>query len=59
MYEELLDSISEDDKDSYEDLFNEDNTAFNPANVAKQAKAFLKIQKSYDEETFECKIISL
>lgn len=56
-YEELLDSISEDDKDSYEDLFNEDNTAFNPANVAKQAKAFLKIQKSYDEETFECKII--
>jgi len=56
-YEELLDSISEDDKDSYEDLFNEDNTAFNPANVAKQAKAFLKIQKSYDEETFEYKII--
>ena len=58
MYEELLDSMSEEEKAS--DAINEDGTAFVNAQVAKLAKQFateMKKSAVFDEDSFEIKII--
>jgi type I restriction enzyme M protein len=58
-YAEILDSISEDDKESNSSLFNDDNTAFVNAEVVKKAKEFVKTKIKYDEESFEAQIIKV
>lgn len=58
-YEELLDSISEDEKEEYKDLFTEENDAFVPAAVLKKAKEFSKYARSYAPDSFEAKIIKV
>lgn len=52
-YAELLENISEDDKQGNDKLFNEDNTAFVPSEVAKYAKDLLKSKETFAEESFE------
>ena len=59
VYEELLDSISEDEKEEYKDLFTEENDAFVPAAVLKKAKEFYKYARSYAPDSFEAKIIKV
>ena len=58
-YEELLDSISEDEKEEYKDLFTEENDGFVPAAVLKKAKEFSKYARSYAPDSFEAKIIKV
>ena len=58
-YEELLDSISEDEKEEYKDLFTEENDAFVPAAILKKAKEFSKYARSYAPDSFEAKIIKV
>ena len=58
-YEELLDSISEDEKEEYKDLFTEENDGFVPAAVLKKAKEFSKYTRSYVPDSFEAKIIKV
>ena len=58
-YEELLDGISEDEKEEYKDLFTEENDAFVPAAVLKKAKEFSKYARSYAPDSFEAKIIKV
>lgn len=55
--EEILEAISEDDKQGNKDLFNEDNTAFVSTAVTKKAKELLKLSKDYSEESVEAYII--
>lgn len=58
-YEELLESMSEEDKNS--DAINEDGSAFVNAQVTKLAKQYLVEQKKgavFSEEGFEIKIIN-
>ncbi|MFV0361962.1 MAG: type I restriction-modification system subunit M [Suipraeoptans sp.] len=58
LYEELLDSMSEEDKSS--EAINEDGTAFINAQVAKLAKQYVaEIKKgaTFGEDSFETKII--
>lgn len=58
MYEELLDSMSEEEKSS--DAINEDGTAFVNAQVAKLAKQYaaeMKKGDTFGEDSFETKII--
>ena len=52
-YTELLDNVSEDDKEGNPEMFNEDNSAFVSAEVAKYAKTLLKSKEVYAEESFE------
>ena len=56
-YEEIIENISEDDKESYKDLFNEDSSAFVNSEVAKTAKALNKTKAIYGEDTVEYQII--
>lgn len=58
-YSEILDNISEDDKNGNSQLFNEDNTAFVNAEVLKFAKELQKSKQKYDEESFENQIIKV
>lgn len=58
-FEELLDSISEDEKEEYKDLFTEENDGFVPATVSKKAKEFSKYARSYAPDSFEAKIIKV
>jgi len=58
-FEELLDSISEDEKEEYKDLFTEENDGFVPAAVLKKAKEFSKYARSYAPDSFEAKIIKV
>ena len=58
-YEELLDGISEDEKEEYKDLFTEENDAFVPAAVLKKAKDFSKYARFYAPDSFETKIIKV
>lgn len=58
-YSEILDNISEDDKNGKSKLFNEDNTAFVNAEVLKFAKELQKSKQKYDEESFENQIIKV
>lgn len=55
LYVEILESLSEDDKESNSDLFNDDNDAFVNAKVVKYAKD-LKVKKFEDPECFDAKI---
>lgn len=58
LYEELLDSMSEEEKSS--DAINEDGTAFVNAQVVKLAKQYvadMKKGENFDEDSFETKII--
>lgn len=59
-YAEILDSLSEDDKE--EDTVNDDGNAFVNAEVSKAAKKFrtdLKAGSNYDEDSYERKIIKV
>lgn len=58
-YTEILDSISEDDKEGNSLLFNDDNTAFVNAEVLKFAKEINKTKIKYDEESFENQILKV
>ena len=58
-YEEIIENISEDDKESYKDLFNEDSSAFVNSEVAKTAKALNKTKAIYGEDTVEYQIITV
>lgn len=55
-YAEILENISEDDKESNSSLFNDDNTAFVNAEVSKMAKTLNKTKAIYGEDTFEYQI---
>ena len=55
---QILEDISDDDKQSNDNLFNEDNTAFVNAAVVKYVKS-LKGQKITDAESFEAKMIKV
>ena len=52
-YTEILENISEDDKDSYKDLFNEEGSAFVNSEVTKKAKELNKTKATYGEDTVE------
>ena len=52
-YAEILENISEDDKDSYKDLFNEEGSAFVNSEVTKKAKELNKTKAIYGEDTVE------
>lgn len=52
-YTELLDNVSEDDKEGNPEMFNDDNSAFVSAEVAKYAKTLLKSKEVFAEESFE------
>ena len=52
-YTEILENISEDDKDSYKDLFNEEGSAFVNSEVTKKAKELNKTKAIYGEDTVE------
>lgn len=58
-FEELLDSISEDEKEEYKDLFTEENDGFVAAAVLRKAKEFSKYARSYAPDSFEAKIIKV
>ncbi|MGN0748472.1 MAG: type I restriction-modification system subunit M [Christensenellales bacterium] len=55
-YTEILENISEDDKDSYKDLFNEEGSAFVNSEVTKKAKELNKTKAIYGEDTVEYQI---
>ena len=55
-YAEILENISEDDKETYSSLFNEDNTAFVNSEVSKMAKTLNKTKAIYGEDTVEYQI---
>ncbi len=60
-YEEILESLSEDDKETYSNVMNDDNTAFVNSEITKVSKALLKAKKKqfYDEGSAEAKIINV
>lgn len=55
-YAEILENISEDDKEAYSDLFNDDNSAFVNSEVLKMAKTLNKTKAIYGEDTVEYQI---
>lgn len=55
-YPEILENISEDDKEAYSSLFNDDNTAFVNSEVSKMAKTLNKTKAIYGEDTVEYQI---
>lgn len=55
-YTEILENISEDDKEAYNSLFNDDNTAFVNSEVSKMAKTLNKTKAIYGEDTVEYQI---
>lgn len=58
--EEVLESLSEEDKDS--DIVNDNNDGFVKAQIAKEAKAIMKEVKSYerlDADSLEAKIVQV
>lgn len=57
-YEEILDSLSEDEKDG--DILNEEKDSFVPAAIAKEAKRIrseMKRGTSFDEDSLESKVL--
>ena len=59
-YDEILESLSEDDKEGdAKELLTEENDAFVAAAVSKKAKALKKGRYSYAEDTLESKIIKV
>ena len=58
-YDEIIEDISEDDKESYSSLFNDDNTAFVNKEVTKMAKDLLKSKQKYDDDSFESKMLKV
>lgn len=55
-YAEILENISEDDKEAYSDLFNDDNTAFVNSEVLKMAKTLNKTKAIYGQNSVEYQI---
>lgn len=55
-YSEILENISEDDKEAYSDLFNDDNTAFVNSEVLKMAKTLNKTKAIYGQNSVEYQI---
>jgi type I restriction enzyme M protein len=58
-YNEILENLTEDEKEDYKDCFNEDGDAYVPVEVAKEAKILAKDKKKYSEDTIEWKIIKV
>ena len=56
-FEEILDGISEEEKEEYKELLTEENDAFVPAAVLKKAKELWKRARNYDADTIEGKIV--
>lgn len=54
-YDEILDSLSEEEKSS--DYINDAQDSFIPAEVAKQVKAIKKSKARLDEDSFEAKLV--
>lgn len=59
IYTEILESLSDDDKESNSELFNDDNDAFVNAAVNKYVAKELKGKKIVDEESFDFKMIKV
>ncbi len=59
--QEILDSLTEDEKEELTEILNDDNTAFLTSAVTKAAKVLLKEQRatSYTEESAERKVLSI
>ena len=55
-YAEILENISDDDKEAYSSLFNDDNTAFVNSEVSKMAKTLNKTKAIYGEDAVEYQI---
>ena len=55
-YAEILENISEDDKEAYSDLFNDDNSAFVNSEVLKMAKTLNKTKAIYGQNSVEYQI---
>ncbi len=57
--QEIVDSLSEEDKDNLKEILNADDTAFLSGDLKKMAKELLKEHKKsfYDEESMEYKVI--
>ncbi len=60
-YDEILEALSEDDKETYSNILNDDNTSFVNSEISKTAKALLKGTKRafYEEDSAERKIINV
>lgn len=58
-YEEIIDTLSEDDKSEITDLLNDNNDAFVPKEVSKRAKEYEKTKQKYSEDMIEYKIIKV
>ena len=58
-YEEILESLSEDEKSDINDLLNENNDAFVPKEVTKKAKEYEKTKQKYSEDMLEFKVIKV
>ena len=58
-YEEIIDSLSEDEKSEINDLLNDNNDAFVPKEVSKKAKEYEKTKQKYSDDTVEYKVIKV
>lgn len=58
-YEEILESISEDDKESIKELINDDDNTFVGKEINKYVKTFLKNNANYDLDSIEYKMINV
>lgn len=58
-YSEILENLTEEDKEEYKECFNEDGDSYVSAEVAKQAKILAKDKKQYGEDTIEWKLIKV
>ena len=56
-YQEIFDSLSEDEKEEITELLNDNNDAFSFKDISKKAKELLKQSNSYEQETLEYKIV--
>ncbi len=56
-YQEIFDSLSEDEKEEITELLNDNNDAFSFKDISKEAKELLKQSNSYEQETLEYKIV--
>ena len=58
-YEEIIDSLSEDEKSEINDLLNDNNDAFVPKEVSKKAKEYEKTKQKYSDDAVEYKVIKV
>ncbi len=58
-YQEILDSLTEDDKQEITDLLNENNDAFIPAKVSTMSKELRKTKINYTEDDINYKVLKV